>query len=242
MSKKIEERNLEQAVVRKTALRNRTTRAKVSDSGGMAKPKRMSRPTTQPKSVGKRRVVKTKPAAKKIGPAQETIQLAEIIPITESKLQDQDLLPGISVSAGLEPIPDLSAIGSQDMSCTTVVPVPDDACEENECVLQEQDLEAPTGLTAMQQSTDRKTILTWMVQTWNWARKHLGSRQSRKRLRVCETVSLGEKRFVAVIEVDGEQFLVGGASSSVATLARLEPSQEFADVLRRRWAQEPMQA
>lgn len=68
-----------------------------------------------------------------------------------------------------------------------------------------------------------------------WLRNQFVTRQSRKRLRVCETVSLGEKRFVAVIQVDGEQFLVGGAANSVATLARLEPQQDFSDVLKRRW-------
>jgi hypothetical protein len=57
------------------------------------------------------------------------------------------------------------------------------------------------------------------------------SQQSKKRLRVCETVSLGEKRFIAVVEVDGDQFLVGGSSSSVAMLAHLEPQPAFADLL-----------
>jgi hypothetical protein len=86
-----------------------------------------------------------------------------------------------------------------------------------------------------------ETILRWMTAAWKFTRRQLASRQSRKRLRVCETLSLGEKRFVAVIEVDGEQFLVGGASSSVATLARLEPPQEFSEVLKRRWAQDQLQ-
>jgi flagellar biogenesis protein FliO len=85
-------------------------------------------------------------------------------------------------------------------------------------------------------------IVIWLAAASNWVRKLMGSRQSRKRLRVCETVSLGDKRFVAVIEVDGEQFLVGGASNSVATLARLAPSPEFSEVLSQRWAQDPMQA
>jgi hypothetical protein len=85
-----------------------------------------------------------------------------------------------------------------------------------------------------------RTILHWLTGAWNYSRRQLVSRQSRKRLRVCESVSLGEKRFVAVIEVDGEQFLVGGAASSVATLARLEPTQEFSEVLKRRWAQDPL--
>lgn len=75
-----------------------------------------------------------------------------------------------------------------------------------------------------------------------WLKNQFVTRQSKKRLRVCETVSLGEKRFVAVIQVDGEQFLVGGAANSVATLARLEAQPEFADVLKRRWTPGAVQA
>lgn len=87
-----------------------------------------------------------------------------------------------------------------------------------------------------------RAIVVWLAAASSWLRKQFGSRRSRKRLRVCETVSLGDKRFVAVIEVDGEQFLVGGASNSVATLARLARSPEFSEVLRQRWAQDPIQA
>jgi hypothetical protein len=114
-----------------------------------------------------------------------------------------------------------------------------------------QEIEAHTALqarpdlnptTSRNAGTPWKAILLWLSGAWNWTLKRVGSRQSTKRLRVCESVSLGEKRFVAVIEVDGEQFLVGGASSSVATLARLAPSQEFSEVLKRRWAQDPVQA
>ena len=103
----------------------------------------------------------------------------------------------------------------------------------------------PEGsLIEMPQSRELRweTILRWMTGAWKFMRRQLASRQSRKRLRVCESVSLGEKRFVAVIEVDGEQFLVGGASGSVTTLAHLEPTQEFSEVLKRRWAQDPLQA
>ncbi len=87
-----------------------------------------------------------------------------------------------------------------------------------------------------------ETLGNWLAGAWSRARRQLVSRQTKKRLRVCETVSLGEKRFVAVIEVDRQQFLVGGAASSVATLARLEPSSDFSEVLKRRWSQDPVQA
>lgn len=88
----------------------------------------------------------------------------------------------------------------------------------------------------------RKLLTSFAAQAWTWVQQKLKSHQVRKRLRVCETVSLGEKRFVAVIQVDGQQFLVGGSSSSVTTLARLETSQEFSDVLQRQCEQDLGQA
>jgi len=39
-------------------------------------------------------------------------------------------------------------------------------------------------------------------------------------LRVAETVSLGEKRFVALIRVEESEFLIGGGASSVSLLAQ----------------------
>jgi hypothetical protein len=45
-------------------------------------------------------------------------------------------------------------------------------------------------------------------------------------LKIAETVSLGEKRFVSILEVDGEQFLVGGSPANIVLLARLEPKAE----------------
>lgn len=50
---------------------------------------------------------------------------------------------------------------------------------------------------------------------------------ARQHLRVCETVSLGEKRFVAVVQVDQERFLVGGAANCIAMLARLAQPVTF---------------
>lgn len=58
-----------------------------------------------------------------------------------------------------------------------------------------------------------------------WLRK-IQIRQNNKRLRVCETVPLGERRFIAVIQVDNKQFLVGGAPNSVSLLAQLDKADE----------------
>jgi flagellar biogenesis protein FliO len=57
------------------------------------------------------------------------------------------------------------------------------------------------------------------------------TRTSTKRLKVAATVSLGEKRFVAVIQVDGREFLVGGGASNVALLAPLDAEQSFDGLL-----------
>lgn len=83
-----------------------------------------------------------------------------------------------------------------------------------------------------------KSMASQLTELWNWVQEKFRSHQVRKRLRVCETVSLGEKRFLAVVQVDGEQFLVGGSSSSVSTLAHLERSRDFSDVFQRHCEQD----
>jgi flagellar biogenesis protein FliO len=42
-----------------------------------------------------------------------------------------------------------------------------------------------------------------------------------RRLRVCETLSLGNRGFLAVIECEHEQLLIGGTANSLALLTRL---------------------
>jgi len=83
-----------------------------------------------------------------------------------------------------------------------------------------------------------KSLDSLLTTGWSWMQQKLRAPRGKKRLRICESVSLGEKRFVAVIQVDGEQFLVGGSASSVATLAHLERSREFSDVFQQHCAQD----
>jgi flagellar biogenesis protein FliO len=64
----------------------------------------------------------------------------------------------------------------------------------------------------------------WLVtlrKLWRGAERALKSRKVR-RLRVRESLSLGERRFLAVIEFDRQEFLVGGSGSSLTLLARLQ--------------------
>ena len=54
-----------------------------------------------------------------------------------------------------------------------------------------------------------------------WLRSRYAQRPVRK-LRVSETVSLGEKRFVAILQVDDRKYLIGGGASNVALLTALD--------------------
>jgi flagellar biogenesis protein FliO len=47
-------------------------------------------------------------------------------------------------------------------------------------------------------------------------------RRPPKRLRLCESLSMGDRRFVAVVAYERSRFLLGGTSGSLALLARLE--------------------
>ncbi|HTY83626.1 MAG TPA: flagellar biosynthetic protein FliO [Silvibacterium sp.] len=75
-------------------------------------------------------------------------------------------------------------------------------------------------------------IVAWPA-AWDWRRTagewwrrmlRLGGKRER-RLRLCENLALGERRFVAVIEFEQSRFLVGGTPSSLVLLARFEHSK-----------------
>ncbi len=51
-------------------------------------------------------------------------------------------------------------------------------------------------------------------------------RTSHRRLRLAETLPLGERRFVAVLEFERERFLLGGTASSLVLLTRLSGESE----------------
>ncbi len=47
-----------------------------------------------------------------------------------------------------------------------------------------------------------------------------------RRLRLCEMLSLGEKRFVAVVEYGQEKFLLAGTPQNISLLKRLDANSE----------------
>jgi flagellar biogenesis protein FliO len=49
-----------------------------------------------------------------------------------------------------------------------------------------------------------------------------------KSLRMCESLSLGDRRFVAVVAYERSRFLLGGTSGSLVLLARLEDGADQA--------------
>jgi hypothetical protein len=113
-------------------------------------------------------------------------------------------------------------------------------CEGN--ALAEPAHEVQPLIESQPASSPANRLALFCAKMWDWSRRHIKVRRTKKRLRVCESVSLGEKRFIAVIQIDGEEFLVGGAPNSVSTLARLERPQEFSDLLKQPWAGDPAKA
>lgn len=67
-----------------------------------------------------------------------------------------------------------------------------------------------------------------LLRVWSWLKKNQRFSPTRQ-LRVSETVSLGEKRFVAVVHVDGQKFLIGGGASGVSLLTQLSAPRDSAD-------------
>ena len=54
-------------------------------------------------------------------------------------------------------------------------------------------------------------------------------RSQRKKLTVCDTTALGDRRFVSVIQVERQRFLIGYSPSTVTLLARLPDEVVKAD-------------
>ncbi len=71
------------------------------------------------------------------------------------------------------------------------------------------------------QSPPAASLSAAIQNLWQWACRAVKARKVR-RLRVCESLSLGERRFFAVIEFDRQEFLVAGTGNSLVLLARLE--------------------
>ena len=85
----------------------------------------------------------------------------------------------------------------------------------------------PAVGTSLKTFQNNQGLLTRM---FGWIRAQSG-RSSTRRLQVAATVSLGEKRFVAVIQVDEVEFLIGGGATNVSLLSQLDKKESFDHLL-----------
>ena len=88
----------------------------------------------------------------------------------------------------------------------------------------------PKKLPTLKVQLNASGLLTRVVK---WIRLRGLARSNDHRLQVNSTVSLGEKRFVAEIQIDGRRFLVGGGATNVVLLAQLDEKEAFEDALRK---------
>lgn len=72
-----------------------------------------------------------------------------------------------------------------------------------------------------------------ITRAWKWLRQQHVTGTSSPRLKLEHSISLGQKRFAALIEVQGVRFLVGGGASNVSLLAKLDNDELFETVLDR---------
>lgn len=76
-------------------------------------------------------------------------------------------------------------------------------------------------ISLMTGSAPKSQSLADFIRRW-WTRIRQSGRRRPRRLRLCESLALGERRFVAVVEFEQARFLLGGTSASLVLLARLE--------------------
>ncbi len=83
-------------------------------------------------------------------------------------------------------------------------------------------------------------LVGMLTKAWDWLRQRSREQQQAKHLSVCDMTHLGDKRFVAIIQADGQRFLIGGTSGSVSLLATLpEDPKSFKAILKRKTARKP---
>jgi len=106
---------------------------------------------------------------------------------------------------------------------------PQESPEFNGKILGSEGTSSSVNQTESSSPLTRQHILSKL---WLWTRSRVKIQPRKKRLKVSETVSLGEKRFIAVVQVDGSEFLVGGAPNALSVLAHLETPKTFPEILR----------
>jgi flagellar biogenesis protein FliO len=63
--------------------------------------------------------------------------------------------------------------------------------------------------------------------------RSINCKRKPRSMRLRETLPLGDRKYLALVEVDGHRFLVGAAGNSLSLLARLSLPAETSEVLSR---------
>jgi flagellar biogenesis protein FliO len=69
-------------------------------------------------------------------------------------------------------------------------------------------------------------VLEKLQAGWRWVERKRSQQISAKRLRVAETISLGEKRTLSIVMVDGSQYLIGSSAGGVQLLTKLDEATQ----------------
>jgi hypothetical protein len=74
-----------------------------------------------------------------------------------------------------------------------------------------------------------RAVCGYLRTAWTWLEHKRSQQLSSRRLRVSETISLGEKRTISIVTVDGAQYLIGSSAGGVQLLTRLDqPAADLA--------------
>lgn len=105
------------------------------------------------------------------------------------------------------------------------------------------EVQAPARNSPWPRQRPASTLFHALQLGWKWLQQHgrLQVTARQRRLRVRETVSLGEKRFVSILEVDGASFLIGGTADNLTLIASHVPApaqernENFGTALQQAW-------
>ncbi len=89
------------------------------------------------------------------------------------------------------------------------------------------EFETPAATVLFRPVKPKQSVPGMLMRAWSFLNRKVAPT---KQLRVAETVSLGDKRFVAVVQVEGRKFLIGGGSAGVALLTQLGDAATDANV------------
>ena len=160
-------------------------------------------------------------------PVQQPAKLPAQAETSLPKIGLPPLPPELFKSLGESPIPQAPTIAELPPSAFHV------ALRECEKSLKAGTVKPASGSARhdLWVSVKQLRVLGSLARTWSWLQSK-SAYSSTRRLRLAETVSLGEKRFVAIVSVENREYLIGGAPSGLSLLAQWGKNGEAAELRR----------